>query len=197
MMRWRPSRPGMPPDREPLVPPPLAPGSASVMSEEGAEGTVSEALRLVAMREHTLLSLSELSQELTISLDLFSLADLVLFNLMGQLGTSRAAMWVVSEQGTGVPILVRSHGIGRQIARALGPVCTVKLLQHLAHDPGPVAGQTLDEVAGAAATRLIQRAEIALFAAVRARGEVLGLLALGPPIGGRSYGPLELPALQA
>ena len=44
-----------------------------------------EALRLAARREHELLAISELSRELTVGLDLYALADLVLLNLMGQL----------------------------------------------------------------------------------------------------------------
>ena len=148
------------------------------------------------MREHTLLSLSELSQELTVSLDLFSLADLVLFNLMGQLGTSRAAMWLAPEQG-GVPILVRSHGIGRQIAKALGPVCTAQLVEALAREAGPLPAEMLGDAVGTAAAHLIQRAEIAVFAVIRARGESLGLVALGPRIGGAPYGTVELQALHA
>ena len=47
-----------------------------------------EALRLAARREHELLAISELSRELTVGLDLYALADLVLLNLMGQLGAS-------------------------------------------------------------------------------------------------------------
>ena len=170
---------------------------ATQLAADCAGAMVSDALRLVAMREHTLLSLSELSQELTISLDLFSLADLVLFNLMGQLGTSRSAMWLVSEKGSGVPTLVRCHGINRQVARALGSACTTVLLDRLAREQRPLPAEALEEIVGPASARLVQRADIALFAAISARDEKLGLLALGPRIAGNPYGAVELQALQA
>jgi signal transduction histidine kinase len=180
------------------------PGLADAIGQSEMEGSlgrqsvellIHEMRRLVALREHTVLSLSELSQELTISLDLFSLADLVLFNLMGQFGTSRSAMWLSSDQNT--PILVRSHGIPRSLAKALGPVCTVKLLERLGHQASPLALQSVEEVIGPAATRLAQRADIAVFAPIRSRDATLGLVALGPRIGGEPYGPTELQALQA
>jgi signal transduction histidine kinase len=159
--------------------------------------TVSEALRMVRMREHTLLSLSELSQELTISLDTFSFADLVLFNLMGQLGTPRSAMWLVSETGSGAPVLVRSHGINRQVARALGTACTAKLMECFAADPAPFFAAGIDQIAGAAAARLVERADIALFAPITARKETLGLLAVGSRIGGQAFGAVDIQAMQA
>lgn len=185
------------PNRE-VTPGAPVPSHPSQQFPDGyAEMPLTDMRRLVAMREHTVLSLSELSQELTISLDLFSLADLVLFNLMGQMGTSRAAMWLASEQGTGAPILVRGHGISRPIAKALGPVCIAKLLDHLNREPGPLETQRLEAVVGGAATRLVQRADIAVFASIRARDATLGLVALGPRIGGHAYGPVELQAVQA
>ena len=59
-------------------------------------GAESHQLRLVAMREHSLLSLFELSQELSVVLDTAGLADLALFNLMGHLGTSQAVLLLES-----------------------------------------------------------------------------------------------------
>ncbi|HYJ31760.1 MAG TPA: ATP-binding protein [Candidatus Binatia bacterium] len=154
------------------------------------------ALRLVARREHELLALSELSQELTISLDLYGVADLVLFNLMGQLGTARAALWLISEHGRSAPVLLRSHGMDRRTAAALGSVCGGWLLERFTREPRIVpAGEMTDEPARAAAL-LARRESIELFAPILTRGEVLGFLAIGPRLGAGSYGPVELQGLQ-
>ena len=49
-------------------------------------------------------SLIELGHELTVALDVHETADLLLFNLMGQLRTSRSAVWLVpDEEGTPLP----------------------------------------------------------------------------------------------
>src|SRR5438876_12055171 len=96
--------------------PPL--GYASVRERDA----IGRALRLAAMREHRLLSLSELIENLSASPDLFAMADLVLFNLMGQFGASKSALWVRSESA-GAPVLIRAHGLSRQTAKALGIAC--------------------------------------------------------------------------
>jgi len=153
------------------------------------------ALRLVARREHELLALSELSQELTISLDLYGVADLFLFNLMGQLGTSRSALWLISEHDRRVPVLLRSHGIERRTAAALGAACASWLLERLDGEPRIVFASEADEAARAISL-LIRRESIALFAPVLSRGEILGFLAVGPRVGSGAYGPVELQALQ-
>jgi len=161
------------------------------------EAGVDQALRLVARREHTLLSLSELSHELTISLDLFNLADLILFNLMGHFGTARSALWLSSEASANEPVLVRCHGINRQVARALGASCASRIMTYLAQGLAPLPASGLEQVVGSSTARLIQRADISLFAAIAARGEVLGLLALGPRVSGEPFGTVEEQALQA
>src|SRR5678815_3534829 len=126
----------------------------------------SRALRLVARREHELLALSELSQELTISLDLYGVADLVLFNLMGQLGTARAALWLISEHGRSVPVLLRSHGIDRRNASALGTACSAWLLERFGREPRIVLASEMVEPSAHAASLLVRRESVALFAPI-------------------------------
>src|SRR5439155_25952672 len=63
---------------EPLGPPPVL----SLVPAPGA----------AARREHAFRSLLELGRELTVSADLYGTADLLMFNLMGQLGVARAAL---------------------------------------------------------------------------------------------------------
>lgn len=164
---------------------------------ENETRAASEMRRLVAMREHALLSLSELSQELTISLDVFSLADVVLFNLMGQLGSSRSALWIQSEEAGTPPVLVRSHGIDRPLGQSLGPVVVATLMERLRLESLPLTLESIAATAGEETAKLLERVEIGVVGAIRARGEVLGLVALGPRVGGEPYGEVELRSLQA
>jgi signal transduction histidine kinase len=180
-----------------LVPPrsqggPVAEG---LLPETESDQVASRALRLVARREHELLALSELSQELTISLDLYGVADLVLFNLMGQIGTSRTALWLISEQSRHAPVLLRSHGIDRRMAAALGSACASWLLERFEREPRIVL--TSEMVSESAATSwLVRKESIALFAPILSRGEILGFLAVGARVGGGGYGLVELQSLQ-
>ncbi|HEV8128521.1 MAG TPA: ATP-binding protein, partial [Candidatus Eisenbacteria bacterium] len=173
----------------------VPPASPPTLGEPAADET-SNALRLVARREHELFALAELSQELTISMDLYGVADLVLFNLMGQLGTSRAALWLISEQSRGAPVLLRSQGIDRRTAAALGTACSEWLLERFLHEPRIVMASEMTEDAARAASLLARRESIALFAPIFSRREVLGFIAIGPRVGSGAYGPVELQVLQ-
>jgi signal transduction histidine kinase len=154
------------------------------------------ALRLVARREHELLALSEMSQELTISLDLYGVADLVLFNLMGQLGTSRAALWLISEHDRRVPVLLRSHGIDRRAATVVGAACASWLIERLDGEQRIVLASEMRDADDTSIARLVRQESIALFAPILARGEILGFLAVGPRVGFGTYGSVELQVLQ-
>jgi len=185
----------MPSNADPIVPRPIASGpvvpGADLPSEDATQ-----ALRLVARREHELLALAELSQELTISLDLYGVADLVLFNLMGQVGTSRSALWLISDQSRGAPVLLRSHGIDRRTAAALGTACTAWLMERFGNEPRIVPVSELTREGTAAGALLARRESVELFAPIFARGELLGFIAVGPRVGSGVYGPVELQVLQ-
>ena len=60
--------------------------------------------RLIRRREHSLVSLLELTNELSVSLDPYEIADLVLFNLMGHLGTPKSCLWLLSRDERSAPI---------------------------------------------------------------------------------------------
>jgi two-component system, sensor histidine kinase len=156
-----------------------------------------EALRLAARREHELLAISELSRELTVGLDLYALADLVLLNLMGQLGASRAALWLLPDGAERRPILLRSHGLSRRMADALGATVAPEALQALGEERRIVDAKEFSARFHPATVALARREEIELLAPLSSRGETLGLVALGPGPGGERYGPVELDALQA
>ena len=155
------------------------------------------ALRLAAIREHGLRSLAELGQNLGASPDLFHLADLALFNLMGHYGTSKSALWMRSETQTSAPVLVRAHGIDADAARALGPVAADRVLRERNGEAEPLTVEDVSELAGETAGSLMMRSGIALLAPIPTRGETLGLVGLGKRIGVLSYGAVEFQSLQA
>ena len=156
-----------------------------------------EALRLAARREHELLAISELSRELTVGLDLYALADLVLLNLMGQLGASRAALWLLPEGTERRPVLLRAHGVSRRMADALGATVAPDALQALGEERRILGAREFPERLHPATVALARREGIELLAPLSSRGETLGLVALGPGASGSSYGPVELDAFQA
>lgn len=151
----------------------------------------------VARREHSLLALLELSNELTASLDLFEIADLGLFNLMGHFGSSKSALWLFPEEEGGDAVLLRSHGIPELVARAVGATWMRWITDRLGAVHEPVLLAELGEIATASGLGLAHDNDIALFAPVLARGRFLGLLALGRRVGGEKYGALDLEILQA
>ena len=188
----------MPSKPDPLVPRPthmqVVPSAPDPPPSAPDDKAPSHALQL-ARREHELLSLAELSQELTISLDLYGVADLVLFNLMGQLGTSRAALWLISEHSRH-SVLLRSQGIERRTASALGSACWGWLHERFEGEPRIVMASEMTQERERAASLLARRESIALFAPILSRRELLGFVAIGPRVDGGSYGPVELQVLQ-
>lgn len=62
----------------------------------------------------------ELSQELAVSPDPFKIADLVFFNLMGEMGTSKASLWIVSVESERRLIHLRRYGIRKQSVKLTG-----------------------------------------------------------------------------
>jgi signal transduction histidine kinase len=150
-----------------------------------------------ARREHSLLALLELSNELNASLDVFEVADIALFNLLGHFGSSRGALWLFPEDNRGDAVLVRSHGMPEPMARALGAIWTRWLADRMGAVTEPILVHELGDILNMPGTRLTEESEICLFAPVMARGNFLGLLALGRRVGGEKYSPLDLEILRA
>jgi signal transduction histidine kinase len=175
---WGPD-PGFRPDRSP--------------SEEFPE----EILRLVARREHSLLSLMELSNELTVSLDIYGIADLALFNLMGQLGTSKSALWIIPEESRNTQVLLRSHGIRTALAKSIGDLFAPRLIERAVAEEEPILRNEWEDIFAPEALDLIRESGIILFAPVHARGNLHAIIALASPVGQTTYGPVELQVLHA
>ncbi|HYM82007.1 MAG TPA: ATP-binding protein [Candidatus Limnocylindria bacterium] len=142
---------------------------------------------LAARREHSLRSLLELSRELKVSLDLYETADLLLFNLMGQFGTARSAMWLFTGDKGARSVMVRCHGFKPQAVSAVTDICADAVRRRLAREPSPMLSWALKPDLGTAEFELIRQVGIALFAPLSAHGELLGLLALGARVNGTSY----------
>lgn len=182
---------------------PATAGEADVAGHDaGRSGSPSSSrsdplAQLTGWQAHSLHSMLELGHELTVVMDLFQTADLVLFNLMGHMGTSRSALWLMSEESPPAPVLLRCHGFSRPLLEPLGTVCQAGLTARFGQQPEVIPAASFGECLDPSASELVGFAGIALFAPLVARGEQLGWLALGPRVNGRDYQPSDLRVLEA
>ena len=151
-------------------------------------------LHLVALREHSLLSLFELSNGLSVELDVYGITDLALFNLMGHMGTVQAGLWLRTDAGPGDLVLIRSHGLRRELAAALGGVLAAQLKADIPlDDPCTVeSGDLLPSVRA-----LAEQSKVAVLAPVLVGGKTVGVVVLGPRASGLPYSDLDLQLLRA
>ncbi len=155
------------------------------------------AFALAERREHSLVSLIELLNALNVSMDLYEIADIVLFNLMGHFGCSRAAVWLLPRDPSEDVVLVRCHGISRRMAQTVGAVWSRWLTNHLGQIREPILLRSIVDIVGAAELKLAEDNDLALFAPVFSQGEFLGFVALGRRVAGEEYRTRELDVLQA
>lgn len=155
-----------------------------------------ELAQLIRRREHSLVSLLELTNELSVSLDPYEIADLVLFNLMGHLGTPKSCLWLLSRDGRSKPVLLRAYGIQTEKAIGLGSVCGPEMCRLMCDREGPLETVEAAPLLGAVDRALVERAGLALFAPVFARTRLLGIVALGNRVGGEGYGDADKQILQ-
>jgi signal transduction histidine kinase len=153
--------------------------------------------RLTARREHALQSLLELSRELTVALDPFETADLLLFNLMGQFGSARSALWLTPDEDGAQAVLVRAHGFSRSLLDGIGAACEPALRERFAADGSPTLAWALNGSIDDDAFELVRLSGIAVLGPLRARGELLGWVGLGDRVDGNAYGDDELQVLEA
>jgi signal transduction histidine kinase len=151
-------------------------------------------LRLVDRQSYSLLSLVELSRKLWNTHDVHDAAESLLLNLMGQIGTARAALWLDSEDSQ--PVLIRCHGMGTALADALAAACWTELRDHFRSEGPPVTPEALQSGIGRSTQTLAGQAKVALFAPVSAPDMPLGVVALGAPVGG-AFASLQLDVIQA
>ena len=151
----------------------------------------------VVLKEMSLLSLLELSNELNALKDLYEIAEVALFNLLGHFQCSRGAFWLVADDPGKDAVLVRSAGIQAPVARAVGAAWTRWFTQRPDSILDAILVSDLEHVMTVPGLDLAKEAGIELFAPVSARKNFLGLVALGKRIGGSEYGALDREVLQA
>ena len=93
---------------------------ADAAGRDAARNSALTAWRLVGKREHAIAALVELSRELTVTVDMHGKVDVLLYNVMGQLGTARGALWMLADGAASSAVLVRSHGFRRPMMQAIG-----------------------------------------------------------------------------
>jgi signal transduction histidine kinase len=160
-----------------------------------ADATLVPASPVEGSTDHLLRSLLELSRDLTVSMDLFDTTDLLLFNLMGQVGASRSALWLTSERD-GALAVVRCHGFNRRLVNGAISSCRDDLLERIAErSTVPRVWMQVSELPEDS-FMLIHQANIAVLAPLRTHGELIGWIALGTRVNRSPYGPAELDVLE-
>ncbi|MEZ5064179.1 MAG: HAMP domain-containing sensor histidine kinase [bacterium] len=145
--------------------------------------------------ELSLLSMLELSNELSARMDLYEIAEVTLFNLMGHFACSRAALWVLPEEGEDA-VLLRAQGFSPKVARAVGTVWSRWLFDRPGGSLDPVLMHELKDTS-APGLSLAEDAGIVVLAPVAARRRRLGLLALGRRVSGAAFSARDLEVLAA
>ncbi len=170
--------------------PGVAPAPAVAPADAAAEDRA-------ARREHSYQALLQLGQDLTVSLDLRETVDLLVFTVMGQLGTGRLALWLLSDDDPPQPVLVSCHGFTRRLVETVGAACGLGPLARTVAGEEPADGEDAAGRMGPAESELSRQSGMVVFEPVRVREEVLGWLALGAKVDGTPYTRDELEVLQA
>ncbi len=148
-------------------------------SRKPSPGAAEETARLLAQREYSLQALMDLSQALAQSHDLYGTMDALLLNLMGLFGLSRGCLWLLPEVGPGMPVLVRSRGVDGPHARIAMIACAPRLLVHLRDRPEPVTVARLGDADDQPIRDFAGHAGLRIFAPIRVREELIGIVGLG------------------
>jgi signal transduction histidine kinase len=144
----------------------------------------------------SLQSLLELGHELAERNDLFEIADVALFNLMGHFGCSKAALWVVPETEQGVALL-RRHGLSTSAARDVGEFWRRWLGTRPSGSREPVLVADLRSAASIPEVELSKMQDVAVLAPLATRRRLVGLVGLGPRVSGRPFRSQDLDVLAA
>jgi signal transduction histidine kinase len=175
----------MPPDSD-SVPSGIEP----MMTEDGFTS-------VAAQMKHSLRSILELGQELALSRSLYEIIDSVLLNLMGQLGTSKSALWILPTETIKPPVSMRSHGIPRRWVPAIGAALVSPAALRAFDDPHPVEAAVLAKSMNLADRRLVEESGLALFAPIQIHGKLTGFAAIGGRISGEPFRAVDLQAIQS
>jgi signal transduction histidine kinase len=153
------------------------------------------ALKLIDHQGYSLSSLVELSRKLWSTHDIHDAAESLLLNLMGQIGTTHAAVWLSTESAQ--PVLIRCHGMDAAVARALAAACWTEFSDRFRGGGAPIAPAEAQSGFGESTQSLARQAKVALFAPLCADDLPMGLLALGLPIGRDGFTARQIEVLEA
>lgn len=146
--------------------------------------------------ELSLQSLLELGHELAERNDLFEIADVALFNLMGHFGCARSALWIVPEGGGDVALL-RCHGLASTSARTVGISWTKWLSERPSGLREPVLVADVRSIASVPGLALAETNDLTVLAPLATRRRFVGLVALGRRVSGQAFQSRDLDVLSA
>lgn len=152
-------------------------------------------LTRIDRQSYSMSSLVELSRKLWSTHDVHEAAESLLLNLMGQVGTTQAALWLTSDGAQ--PVLIRCHGMEAALGRALGAACWSELSVRFWGGGAPVPPSEIRGGAGQATRSLARQARVAMFAPLCAEDQPMGIVGLGLPVGRDSFTPAQLEVLEA
>jgi signal transduction histidine kinase len=160
-------------------------------SGEGRSATVTD------KRGYRLHSLMELNRELSASLDPYKIVDLILINLMGQVGVSKAVFWMASSESPESMVPMRRFGVSRSTARAIGTLSARCIARLGNENRQPIHTAELVSHLNPVDARLVEESKLVLFAPVLSLGEMRGIAAFGERIGGESYDAVDEQIIQS
>jgi signal transduction histidine kinase len=143
------------------------------------------------------MALLELNRELSVRFDSRQVVDLVLFNLMGHLGTRQAALWLTSRSEEATLDLIRGHGVAAGAAAAVTAAIRSSLGRWPAGSHGPVrigdGGVPVDRDGTAA----LRAAGFDVVGPLHAHGQIIGFVALGRRADGEGASALDLEVVRS
>jgi len=172
----------------------IGPPDMEARAQEPDESRRSEppqSSRPMAVREHSLRALLELNRELSVRFETRQVVDLVLFNLMGHLGTRQAALWLVG-RSTAKPDLIRSHGIPSVTLPVVTAALRSSLERWSARSQRPVRVDDPEQPFDVDGVIAVRQAHLALVGPLSAHGEIIGFVALGRRADGDTASELDL-----
>jgi signal transduction histidine kinase len=131
-------------------------------------------------------SIVELSHELGARSNVFEIAEVALFSLMGHFGCPRGALWLLSDDLPAEPVLLRAAGVSPSMGRALGTLWG-RWMSDSWNPAEPIVVSDVARIATSPATELSQRNHIELVAPITTGERRTGLFALGRRVSGNGF----------
>jgi len=173
------------------------PAALDRCAEPEPAGGSPDGFALAERHESSLLSLFELSNALGVLPGPYEIAQLALLNLMGHFGTSQAALWLLSDDGSNDAVPLRGFGVPDALLRALGSALERYAVEAFANSNAPIVLIDLPGEDRAPEAALAADAGLAVVAPAAVQGDRVGLLAVGRRMSGEPYQPIDLEHIAA